>query len=230
MTVARDPCAMLEPKPEPWTADSMSIEDERPKNPSRSSLRISLPTGTSNLLVAATAAAALGLDQYTKYLVRANLRIGESWPSEGFFRLTHGTNTGTAFGLFQNQTVVLTIASIIAIGFIVYFHRKHGSDAWWSRVTIGLLLGGAFGNLVDRLIARAVTDFIDVGPWPIFNLADSSIVVGIVLLILTYLFWGERGEDRGTAGAVEAASEASTGVGEPSYPPVHNSEPDADAE
>ena len=155
---------------------------------------------TRDWIVAATAVATFCADQLTKYLVRTNLQVGESWPSEGFLRLTHGTNTGTAFGLFPQQTLILTIASVVAIGFIVYFYRTHGGQTWLSRLTIGLLLGGAFGNLVDRLFAGKVTDFIDVGPWPIFNLADSSIVVGITLLIASFVLWSDQSGEAGTAG------------------------------
>ena len=144
--------------------------------------------------IGAIAAAVFALDQLTKYLVRANLAIGESWPAEGFFRLTHGTNTGTIFGLFPQQTLLLTLASFFAIGFVIYFYRAHGGNGWLSQVNVGLLLGGAFGNLLDRLAWAKVTDFIDVGPWPIFNIADSSIVVGITLLIATTLLYGDGRE------------------------------------
>ena len=126
-------------------------------------------------------------DQLTKYLIRDNFAIGESWPREGFVRITHGTNTGTAFGLFPDQTLLLTIASVVAIGFIIYFYRAHGGQTWLSGLNVGLLLGGAFGNLIDRVVAGRVTDFIDVGPWPIFNIADSAVVVGITLLIASML-------------------------------------------
>ena len=156
-------------------------------------------------IVGATALAALVADQVTKYLVRENMAIGESWPAEGFFRLTHGTNSGAAFGLFQDQTVILTIASVFAIGFIVYFYRSHGDGSWITSVTIGLLLGGAVGNLIDRVIARRVTDFIDVGPWPIFNLADSSITVGITLLIASLVLTGGKTEEPSTPEEVESS-------------------------
>ncbi len=125
----------------------------------------------------------LAADQLSKYIVRANMRLGESWPSEGIFRFTHGTNSGSAFGLFPNQTVLLAVASVLAIGFLVYFYRAHAMPRALLRFAIGLQLGGALGNLIDRLRAGAVVDFIDVGAWPIFNLADSSIVVGMALLV-----------------------------------------------
>ena len=156
-------------------------------------------------IVAATAAVALVADQVTKFLVRENMAIGESWPSEGFFRLTHGTNTGSAFGLFQDQTVILTIASVFAIGFIIYFYRSHSDRSWITRFTVGLLLGGAVGNLIDRLIAGKVTDFIDVGPWPIFNLADSSITVGITLLIANLILTSGKTEEPSMPKEVESS-------------------------
>jgi signal peptidase II len=127
------------------------------------------------------------LDQLTKYLVKSNLRLHESWPSEGFVRLTYGTNSGTAFGLFPNQTVFLIVSSLLAIGFIFYFYRAHATPSRLLRLAIGLQLGGAAGNLIDRLRYGSVVDFIDVGWWPVFNLADSSIVVGIGLLIAVTL-------------------------------------------
>ena len=147
------------------------------------------------LPIALVALAAFAADQLTKYIVRENLREYESWPPTGFFRFTHGTNSGTAFGLFSDQTLLLTIASVAAIGFIIYFHRTHGGRDWFAKLTIGLLLGGAFGNLFDRVAAGEVTDFIDVGPWPIFNLADSSIVVGISALVARLVLGGGGDEE-----------------------------------
>ncbi|MBM3949573.1 MAG: signal peptidase II [SAR202 cluster bacterium] len=139
-------------------------------------------------VLSATWGAVFGLDQLTKYLVRANLRLGESWPAEGFARITHGTNTGTIFGLFSGQTVLLTVLSFGAIAFLFYFYRTHALPSPFLRFAIGLLLGGAFGNLLDRLRMGTVTDFVDIGPWPIFNVADSSIVVGIALMVTLSVF------------------------------------------
>ena len=144
-----------------------------------------------------TVAVVLGIDQLSKHLIRTNLRLGESWPSEGLLRLTHGTNTGSAFGLFPNQTAFLIVASVIAIGFLVYFYNTHALPRPLLRFAIGLQLGGAFGNLIDRLSAGAVVDFIDLWWWPIFNVADSSIVVGMVLLV-GILVLGQPGS-RGSA-------------------------------
>jgi signal peptidase II len=123
-------------------------------------------------------------DQLTKFLVRENMSIGQSVPSSGFFRLTYYENSGTIFGLFQNATVILTVASIIAIGFLVYFYRTQRAPTLIMRGAIGILMGGAIGNLIDRLTMGGVTDFVDVGRWPIFNIADASITVGIFMLIV----------------------------------------------
>ena len=139
-----------------------------------------------------TLPAVIAADQLTKYLIKANFQIGESWPTEGIARLTYGTNTGTAFGLFPNQTVILIIASIIAIGFLIYFYRTHAMPRPLLRFAIGLQLGGALGNLIDRVRSGAVVDFIDLGWWPIFNLADSSIVVGLAILFGILLFAGRE--------------------------------------
>ena len=134
-------------------------------------------------LLLTTVPAVLVLDQLSKYLIRSNLTLGDSWPDRGFFRLTHGTNSGSAFGLFPNQTLLLIVASLVAIGFLYYFYRTQALPRPLLRLAIGLQLGGAVGNLIDRLRAGTVVDFLDVGPWPIFNLADSSIVVGMALLV-----------------------------------------------
>lgn len=133
-------------------------------------------------------------DQLTKFAIKGTMRLGESWPSEGLIRITHGANTGTAFGLLPNQTLFLIFASIIAIGFLVYFYRAYALPRPILRLAIGLQLGGAFGNLFDRVAFGAVTDFIDVGWWPIFNIADSSICVGMATLIIVLLLFDQKAE------------------------------------
>ena len=130
----------------------------------------------------------LAADQFSKALVREALRVGESAPAEGFFRLTHVTNSGAIFGLFPNQAVIMTGASLVGIAVLLYFYHTFAGGDWRVRVSMGLLLGGAVGNLIDRLALGRVTDFLDVGAWPVFNLADSSIVAGVVILAIVYLF------------------------------------------
>ena len=112
----------------------------------------------------------------------------ESIPTEGVFRFTHTTNTGAIFGIFSDQTLIMTIASFVGVGILLYFYHSHAGSERFVRCSLGLLLGGAVGNLVDRVLMGRVTDFIDVGAWPIFNLADSAIVTGIIILVVLFLF------------------------------------------
>ena len=128
------------------------------------------------------------LDQISKQVIKSSLPYGESWPSDGVFRFTHVTNSGAAFGFFTDATPLLALASIIAIAFLIYFYRTHTAPRPIMRLAIGLQMGGALGNLVDRLHAGTVVDFIDVAWWPVFNLADSSIVVGMFILVGILLF------------------------------------------
>lgn len=133
------------------------------------------------------------LDQLSKHLVQRYLELGESFPKEGILRLTHVTNAGGAFGLFPNQALFLTGASIMGIAVLLLFYRSHPWPGRLVRLSLGLQLGGAAGNLADRLRLGEVVDFVDVGAWPVFNLADASIVIGIILLARLVLFserWG----------------------------------------
>ncbi|MDA1189722.1 MAG: signal peptidase II [Chloroflexi bacterium] len=140
-------------------------------------------------------AAVVGLDQLTKLLVDANMRLGQSIPAEGFFRLTYTTNSGTIFGLLPGATLVLTILSFGAIAFLLYFYRNYALTSPYLRLAIALLLGGAIGNLIDRLRQGTVIDFVDVGRWPIFNIADSAITVGIAIIVV-FSFIMAKEEDR----------------------------------
>lgn len=146
------------------------------------------PSLLRDKILLGTMIGAFVLDQVTKRAIVSFMSLGESWPREGFLRITYGTNSGTAFGLFPNHTTPLIIVSLVAIGFLVYLYRTHALPSMVLRTAIGLQLGGAFGNLVDRVSNGEVVDFIDVGPWPIFNIADSSIVVGVFILMATFLF------------------------------------------
>ena len=110
----------------------------------------------------------------------------------GFFRVTHVHNTGAAFGLFPDQSLVLTIFALIAAAvilfFVVYGYRYYpwlGSTA--ITLVLGMVLGGTVGNLVDRFRFGYVTDFIDFGFWPAFNIADSAVTVGVIIFALLLL-------------------------------------------
>jgi len=130
----------------------------------------------------------IALDQWTKNIVRTQLEIGQTWvPWEWlapFARIVHWHNTGAAFGLGQNLSIFITILAIFVVGAIfVYFPQIPKAD-WPLRIALSMQLGGAVGNLIDRLMIGHVTDFISVGTFPVFNVADSSISIGVVVLII----------------------------------------------
>lgn len=136
-------------------------------------------------------------DQVSKFLVRHFIEFRESVPEEGFFRLTHTYNTGSAFGLFQDQNFPLILISIVGISVLLFIYRGQRRPSLLLRLSLALQMGGAVGNLVDRLRLGHVTDFVDVGAWPIFNVADASIVVGLVLLAWIFLTSDRSGDSFG---------------------------------
>lgn len=135
----------------------------------------------------------VALDQISKFFIRANMALGQSIPEEGFFRITYGTNTGGVFGLFANQAFLITLTAIVGVAAILVYSRYPLFNRVLVRIALGLLLGGAVGNLIDRIRFGEVVDFIDVGAWPVFNVADSAVVVGVILIIYYFLFGQKRG-------------------------------------
>ena len=125
-------------------------------------------------------------DQFTKWLVERELCYQQPIPAEGPFQLTCSFNTGAAFGLFVDHTFLLIIASFIGVGVLLYIYRMHPAHGLLLRISLGLQLGGAIGNLTDRIRFGQVTDFVKLGPWPVFNLADAAIVTGIVILVALF--------------------------------------------
>lgn len=140
------------------------------------------------------ALATLALDQFTKWLVVTSLALGESiYPLPALsrlFSLTYVTNTGAAFGLLKEAGVVFVFVAIVVITIIVLYMRRVPADQQLVRVALGLQLGGALGNLIDRLRLGHVVDFIDLKFWPVFNVADSAIVIGVALLAIA--FWRQE--------------------------------------
>jgi signal peptidase II len=146
----------------------------------------------------------LCLDLLSKYLVDAHLHYGDKKEViEGFFYLTHVRNPGAAFGLFATaprdvRLVFFIGISVVAIGIIISFFRRLAPGDRLSALALGFILGGALGNLVDRVRYGEVVDFLHVRlwkgySWPDFNFADSFIVVGVALLLLELLATeGER--------------------------------------
>jgi signal peptidase II len=141
------------------------------------------------------------LDQWTKALVEANIPFGETWSPwtwlEPYARLVHWSNTGAAFGMFQNMGVVFAILAFVVALAILYFYPQIPRSDWPLRLALGLQLGGALGNLIDRLTQDfVVTDFVSVGNFPVFNIADASISLGVALLVVG-MYFKEREERQG---------------------------------
>ncbi len=144
------------------------------------------PAGVGErLLPFLIAAVVLGLDQLSKYLVETRIPLYSYWAPipalEGIFRLTHTANTGAVFGLFQGTGMFFAGLAVVVAGAIIYFNITLPGGQRLLRLALGLQLAGALGNLVDRLRQGHVTDFIDIGPWYIFNVADMAIVGGVIL-------------------------------------------------
>lgn len=116
------------------------------------------------------------------------MSIGESIPPDGLVRLTYVANRGGVFGFFSNQTFLLAFTAIIGIAAILLYYRSPLFENWPLKVGLMLQLGGAIGNLIDRLRFGYVVDFIDFRVWPVFNVADSAIVVGSFTLAFSLLF------------------------------------------
>jgi len=128
------------------------------------------------------------LDQASKAYIRANLHEYEMWVPWDWLlpyaRITHIYNTGVAFGLFQGFGGIFTILAVIVSLAIIYYFPRVALEDWTLRLAMSLQLGGAVGNLIDRLTMGKVTDFISVGDFPVFNIADSSVSIGVAVLVL----------------------------------------------
>jgi len=147
------------------------------------------------LLVMGVAAVVFVIDRVTKAWVSENIPLGTARPVVGdYVRIVHAENTGAAFGLLPERTTLLSVLSVVAVLAIVYYYRQIASNSALVSATLGMQLGGAFGNLLDRITQGYVVDFVDVGVGDVrfwaFNVADSSIVVGIILVTLA--LWYEE--------------------------------------
>jgi signal peptidase II len=135
----------------------------------------------------------LVLDQLTKYLVRHGIAIGDSRSVFFFVHLVHVRNTGVAFNFFSGGGTLVLVFTFAALGLLLgYFLMR--PDRPWLWLPTGLLVGGALGNLIDRLANGAVTDFIKLPHWPAFNVADISITFGVFALL--WVLEGRRRDER----------------------------------
>lgn len=135
------------------------------------------------------------VDQMSKTWISGRMALGESQPIvRGFLNLTYIRNQGASFGVLQGHTWLFLILAAIIIMALVYYQLMYPSESW-LQFTLGLIVGGTIGNMVDRFRFGAVQDFIDLGWWPVFNFADTAIVTGGAVLIL-YLISHEMGQER----------------------------------
>jgi signal peptidase II len=156
-------------------------------------------------------------DQLAKIWVRAHVALGGDWlPSQlawlmPYARIRFWYNSGAAFGIFENGNLVFMILAIIVAGAILYYFPRVSRKDWWLRLALMLQFSGAVGNLTDRIQFGHVTDFISVGNFAIFNIADASISVGVAVLILG-VWLNEMSEKRHAA--AQKAAEVTAGEGE----------------
>ena len=138
------------------------------------------------------------IDQVSKHFIRTGLTLGQKMPEEGFFQITYSVNTGGVFGLFADQAFLITIIAAVGIIAILIYSRYPAFNGLLVRISLGLILGGAVGNLIDRIRFGWVTDFIDIGGWPVFNLGDSAIVIGVILILYHFIFRARKIEAQKT--------------------------------
>lgn len=134
----------------------------------------------------------LAADQLSKYLIRANFALGESMPIiDNFFHLTYIENPGAAFGFLANKTVFFVILTVIIVAILIYLAVKMKNKHSLSYYALALVVGGALGNFYDRLSKGTVTDMFDFRIWPVFNVADMALVIGLLYIAYRLIFHGE---------------------------------------
>ena len=161
--------------------DANLIETDKPISRSHSWFWSRVRRDAPFFLVVATVFA---LDQFTKYLIRDRLSYGEAFPESGPVQLVHVTNSGAAFGMLQGQTLFLTVTTLLGLIAILLYYLYPPMEHGILRAALGLQLGGAIGNLADRIRVGEVTDFIKFPHFPAFNVADSSISVGVAAIVI----------------------------------------------
>jgi signal peptidase II len=132
-------------------------------------------------------------DQAVKYGIVSFMEMGESIPVlPGIFHITYIENPGAAFGMFANQRMIFILAALLVIVAVCAAYRRLMDESRTVRWGVALLLGGAVGNLIDRVRTGRVIDFLDFRIWPVFNIADVGICIGVALLIYTMAFEREK--------------------------------------
>jgi signal peptidase II len=131
----------------------------------------------------------ISLDQYTKNIIRENFELWtDVWAPWDWMlpyaRIVHVPNTGVAFGMFQGSGNIFSIVNLIVVLIIIFYYPRVPESDWSLRLAMSLQLSGAIGNVIDRFTVGHVTDFISVGTFPVFNIADASITCGVIVLII----------------------------------------------
>ena len=156
------------------------------------------------IFLASIAGLVLALDQWSKYLVRTELEVGQVWSPLAWLgvyaRIIHWNNTGAAFGMLPSAGLIFSIVALcVSVAILYYFPRVPESQTA-VRIALALQLGGAVGNLIDRVLLGTVTDFISVASFPVFNVADASITIGLALLLATMWVQDRRRRTQPNAG------------------------------
>lgn len=152
----------------------------------------------------------IALDQITKWIVRTNLALGETWSPfpwlAPYARFVHWNNTGAAFGLFPDGGTIFMIVAVLVSAAIIYYYPQIPKDKTAYRIAMGMQLAGALGNLIDRVLHGPVTDFISIGRFAVFNVADASISIGTAILVVA-MWMDERqlAKERQSSGGEPAA-------------------------
>ena len=139
-----------------------------------------------------TSVIVLLIDQIVKLLIKTNMSLNEEISIiPNFFSIQYLKNTGAAFSILENQTILLAITSIICISVIIYYLKKEKNLTTTMYLSFGLVLGGILGNLIDRIVYQGVIDFLSFQifnyNFPVFNIADIGITIGVLLLIIIYI-------------------------------------------
>ncbi len=137
-----------------------------------------------NKLFWCVAGIVVAIDRLTKWIIVSNMEILESIPViPGLFHITHIQNPGAAFGLFRDARALFLMISLVVILAVIWYSHRVERDQKLLSIGLGLTLAGAFGNMIDRLTRGLVVDFLDFRIWPVFNVADSAIVVGSAIVV-----------------------------------------------
>jgi len=137
------------------------------------------------------------IDQYSKYYIQQHMTPGMSIPIvENVFHITYVLNPGAAFGILQHQTFFFIVVALLLLIAAIYFYPRIPQGYMLLRLGIGLQVGGAIGNVVDRLKTGFVVDFFDFRIWPVFNIADIAIVCGVGCIIYNILYLSPKEETK----------------------------------